>query len=160
MYLFGIEKFFSTAQSTPACIAQCQREHPWRRIYAPTHAHTLSPTLAAPVLNHNPFRSKEHTVTRVAPVAGPLATAPRRPSCDPTHPTFRPSGSLALRPLFRPSDTEVWVGWTAPQEPALRDAGLVRPDKVVPQRRSLSALAGPTAPGGRRYACFASTFRH
>ena len=110
MYLFGIEKFLSTAQSTPACIAQCQREHLWRRTYAPTHTHTLSPTLAGPVLNHNPFRSKEHTVTRVAPVAGPLATAPRRPSCDPTHPTFRPSGSLALRPFGHRTPRFGWDG--------------------------------------------------
>ena len=77
----------------------------------PHNTPMLSPTLAAPVLNHNPFRSKEHTVTRAALDAGPLATVPRRRSCDPTHPTFRPSGSLALRPFGHRTPR---LGWDGP----------------------------------------------
>ena len=76
-------------------------------------SHTGSHTVAnscCPSVEPHPFRSKEHTVTRAAPDAGPLATAPRRPSCDPTHPTFRPSGSLALRPFGHWTPRFGWDG--------------------------------------------------
>ena len=91
----------SVKENTSRPLAQDLRSH--------THSHTVTNS-CCPSVEPHPFRSKEHTVTRAALDAGPLATVPRRRSCDPTHPTFRPSGSLALRPFGHRTPTFGWNG--------------------------------------------------
>ena len=91
----------SVKENTSRPLAQDLRSH--------THSHAVTNS-CCPSVEPHPFRSKEHTVTRAALDAGPLATVPRRRSCDPTHPTFRPSGSLALRPFGHRTPRFGWDG--------------------------------------------------
>ena len=91
----------SVKENTSGPLAQGLRSH--------THSHAVTNS-CCPSVEPHPFRSKEHTVTRAALEAGPLATVPRRRSCDPTHPTFRPSGSLALRPFGHRTPRFGWDG--------------------------------------------------
>ena len=68
----------------------------------PHNTPMLSPTLAAPVLNHKPFRSKEHSTASGTPSEHTLATSPPG--------TGDPHSSEGALPTFRPTRHDGWDG--------------------------------------------------
>ena len=115
-----------------------------RRTYAPTHAHTLSPTLAAPVLNHNPFRSEELSTASGPPDEHTLATAVPG-SSDPRPPEVRepcrPFGPLAMPDQMGrcSGDPPLHLGWVTRQGRTERLSG--ERTRAQPGTRTRARLA-------------------